>query len=116
MSAPGHEQRFPPLQLNVRCRLGQATFIGTDGKGREAPSAVIPALAPERGSSTLSGLRSGFLYIAGAAGEGRFSSSFVSYFTPRSLKSDYPWSDYHASAFRRRGVGVPCLFGSQQSY
>jgi hypothetical protein len=51
----GHEQRFPPLRLNVRCRLGQATFIGTDGKGREAPSAVIPALAPERGSSTQSG-------------------------------------------------------------
>jgi hypothetical protein len=44
MAGMGHEQRFPPLRLNVRCRLGQATFIGTDGKGREAPTAVIPAI------------------------------------------------------------------------
>ena len=51
----GHEQRFPPLRLNVRCRLGQATFIGTDGKGREAPIPDLPALALERKGSTLSG-------------------------------------------------------------
>jgi len=33
MTAVGHEQRFPPLRLDVRCRLGQVTFIGTDGNG-----------------------------------------------------------------------------------
>jgi len=36
----GHEDQFPRPRLNGRCRLGQATFAGTDGKGREAP---IPA-------------------------------------------------------------------------
>ena len=45
----GHEQRFPPLRLNVRCRLGQATFIGTDGKGREAPRAALCGSRPHGG-------------------------------------------------------------------
>jgi hypothetical protein len=33
----------------------EGTFSGAHGNGEVAPSAVIPALAPERGSSTLSG-------------------------------------------------------------
>ncbi len=45
MTGMGHEQRFPPLGLDVRCRLGQATFIGTDGKGREAPITDLHATA-----------------------------------------------------------------------
>jgi hypothetical protein len=37
----GIEDQFAPAGLNARCRLGQATFVGTEGKGREAP---IPAV------------------------------------------------------------------------
>jgi hypothetical protein len=54
MAGVGHEQRFPPLRLNVRCRLGQATFIGTDGKGREAPIAVVRGTTIEPRNSILS--------------------------------------------------------------
>jgi len=50
----GHEDQFRPPSLNGGCRLGKATFAGVGGKAEDAPSAVIPALAPERGSSTLS--------------------------------------------------------------
>jgi hypothetical protein len=52
MTEMGHEQRFPPLRLNVRCRLGQATFIGTDGKGLEAPIPAIRGTEMERQGST----------------------------------------------------------------
>ena len=50
-----HEERFPPPRLSARCRFSQGTFAGMRGNGRDAPSAVIPALAPERGGSTQSG-------------------------------------------------------------
>jgi len=53
MAEEGHEDQFRPPSLNGRCRFGEATFAGIDGKEEDAPSAVIPALAPERGSSTL---------------------------------------------------------------
>jgi hypothetical protein len=48
----GQEGRFPPPRLSARCRISQETFAGTRANGRVAPSAVIPALAPERESST----------------------------------------------------------------
>jgi hypothetical protein len=51
-SAEGHEERFPSPSLSGRCRLGQATFIGTDGKGREAPKAVIGQASIELVKST----------------------------------------------------------------
>jgi hypothetical protein len=39
MAGVGHEERFPSPRLNGRCRLGQATFIGTLGNGQDAPKA-----------------------------------------------------------------------------
>ena len=50
-----NEYLFPRPALSARCRSGQETFAGVRGNGRDAPSAVIPALALERGSSTPSG-------------------------------------------------------------
>ena len=44
---------FLPPTLSARYSFSQRTLVGTRGNGRDAPSAVIPALAPERGSSTL---------------------------------------------------------------
>jgi hypothetical protein len=37
----GHEERFRPLSLSGRCRLGEATFAGTRGNGRDAPKPDI---------------------------------------------------------------------------
>jgi hypothetical protein len=54
-SEMGHEDQFPSPRPSDRCRFSQKTFGSPSGNGRGAPSAVIPALAPERGSSTLSG-------------------------------------------------------------
>src|SRR6516165_3794531 len=42
----GHEERFPPPRLNGRCRLGQATFIGTHGNERDAPIADLADKTP----------------------------------------------------------------------
>ena len=64
-AAKGHEDAFPRPRLSARCRFRQGTFAGTRGKGRDAPSAVIPALAPERGSSTQTG-HSCLLTVLGA--------------------------------------------------
>ena len=50
-----NEERFPPPKLNAGCGFRQQTIAGMRRNGRDAPSAVIPALAPERGSSTRSG-------------------------------------------------------------
>jgi hypothetical protein len=36
-SGLGHEERFPPLWLNVRCVIRQGTFAGTNGNARDAP-------------------------------------------------------------------------------
>ena len=35
----GHEERLPPLWLNVRCLIRQGTFAGTNGNARDAPKA-----------------------------------------------------------------------------
>jgi len=44
-AALGHEDQFPPSSLSSRFGLGEATFAGTRGNGRDAPIAVIPARA-----------------------------------------------------------------------
>jgi hypothetical protein len=36
----GHQERFLPPRLDVRCRFSQATFAATRGNGRDAPIAV----------------------------------------------------------------------------
>ena len=41
MTVLGHEERFPPPRRNGRCRFGQATFIGTPGNERDAPTADV---------------------------------------------------------------------------
>ena len=52
-SALGHEDQFPPPTLSVRRGLGEATFGGTLGNGRDAPKAdmilglTAPPLRPE---------------------------------------------------------------------
>jgi hypothetical protein len=51
----GHEDAFSPPPLSVRYQFSQGTFRRTRVNGRDAPSAVIPALAPERGSSIQTG-------------------------------------------------------------
>ena len=51
----GQEDQFPPPGLSACYVIREKTFAATHGDGRDAPSAVIPSLAPERGSSTLSG-------------------------------------------------------------
>jgi hypothetical protein len=42
MAEMGHDRQFPSLQLSARCRIGQATFDGTDGR----PDAPQAGLAP----------------------------------------------------------------------
>jgi hypothetical protein len=42
----GHEEKLSPLTLSARYVIRQETFAGTHGNGRDAPSAVIPTLAP----------------------------------------------------------------------
>ena len=54
MAAPGHERRFALASLSAGYEFRKETIAGTHGNERDAPSAVIPALAPERGSSTQS--------------------------------------------------------------
>jgi hypothetical protein len=51
----GHEERFPPIRLSAGCGFRKETIARMRRNGRDASSAVIPALALERGSSTLSG-------------------------------------------------------------
>jgi hypothetical protein len=52
MAAMGHEARFPPRKSSGGCPFGQQTFAATRGKEQDAPISDLPALAPERGSST----------------------------------------------------------------
>ena len=51
----GHEDPFPRPGPNGRCRVGQETFAGVRGNGRDAPIPDLLALFPERGGSTHSG-------------------------------------------------------------
>ena len=37
----GHQERLPPLWLNVRCVIRQGTFAGTNGNARDAPIAAV---------------------------------------------------------------------------
>jgi hypothetical protein len=48
----GIDERFPARRRPLSAQL--ATFTDIRGNGRDAPSAVIPTLTPERGSSTQS--------------------------------------------------------------
>ena len=41
MTPSGQEERLPPSRLGGCCLLGQETFAGTHGSGREAPRAVV---------------------------------------------------------------------------
>jgi hypothetical protein len=51
----GHEERFPSTRLSVSCGFRKETIAGMRRNGRDAPIPDLPALTPERGSSTLSG-------------------------------------------------------------
>jgi hypothetical protein len=52
-SPVGYFDQFPPTSLSVGCRFGQRTFAGATRNGKDASySVTVPALAPERGSST----------------------------------------------------------------
>jgi len=42
----GHGPAVRLTEASGRCRLGQATFAGMDGKGREAPRAATPKARP----------------------------------------------------------------------
>ena len=44
----GREDPFPPPRLSARYVIRQETFTGTHGNGRDAPKAVILAVATER--------------------------------------------------------------------
>jgi hypothetical protein len=44
MTALGHEDRFQRPSLSGCCRFGYATFAGTRGNGRDAPTPELPAL------------------------------------------------------------------------
>jgi putative transposase len=50
-SAVGHEDAFPRPRLSDRSRLGEATFAGTRGNGRDAPIPDLPNLNPRRGTN-----------------------------------------------------------------
>src|SRR6516162_5726411 len=52
---PAHKDAFPRPRLRGRCRFSQRTFTRTRSNGRDAPIPDLPALTPERGSSTQSG-------------------------------------------------------------
>jgi len=52
-TALGHGPAFRLTEASGRCRLGQATFAGTDGKGREAPTPAVRGTEIERQGSTL---------------------------------------------------------------
>jgi hypothetical protein len=54
MSAPGHEEPFPPTGLSAGCGFRKETIAGMRRNGRDAPIPDLPALAPERGGSTRS--------------------------------------------------------------
>jgi len=41
MTEMGHGPALRLTEASGRCRLGQATFAGTDGKGREAPILIV---------------------------------------------------------------------------
>ena len=43
----GHGGRFSPSTLSGCCLLGEATFVGTHGKGRDAPVPVEEIAAQE---------------------------------------------------------------------
>jgi hypothetical protein len=47
-----YEGRFALASPSAGYEFRKETIAGPHGNGRDAPSAVIPALAPERGSST----------------------------------------------------------------
>jgi hypothetical protein len=48
----GHGERFPPTRLSAGCGFRNETIAGMRRNGRDAPTADVPALAPERGDST----------------------------------------------------------------
>ena len=49
-------QRFPPTRLSVGCGFRKETIAGMRRNGRDAPTADVPALAPERGDFDKVGL------------------------------------------------------------
>jgi hypothetical protein len=51
MPAMGQEERLPPSRLGGCCLLGQETFAGTHGRGREAPEAVVGTIDLENAGS-----------------------------------------------------------------
>ena len=65
----GHQDQFPPSSVSGGCRLGQATFAGTDGKEREAPFAVVRGAEIEWPKSTRSGHSLGSFNHLGGAGK-----------------------------------------------
>ena len=54
MTALEHKDRFMPLRLCGCCRIGQATFTGTHGNGRDAPIPAVRRTAIEPPESTQS--------------------------------------------------------------
>ncbi len=44
MSAPEHENAFPPLKLSDCCRFGKPTSAGANGNENDAPIADLPFL------------------------------------------------------------------------
>ena len=48
----GHQERLPPLWLNVRCVIRQGTFAGTNGNARDAPKGAIRRTATKPRAST----------------------------------------------------------------
>ena len=48
MTGMGHEERFPPTRLSAGCGFRKETIAGMRRNGRDAPKAVILAVATER--------------------------------------------------------------------
>ena len=53
--ALGHEGQFASPRLSGRSAFSEKTFAGSCGNEKDAPIPDLPAFAPERGGSTLSG-------------------------------------------------------------
>jgi hypothetical protein len=51
-SLKGHEGQFLSPKLNARCQLGERTFAGTCGNGRDAPFPAIREAASKSPGST----------------------------------------------------------------
>jgi len=67
MTELGHEDQFLPPSPNGCCPLGQATFAGTHGNGRDAPIAAVRLTTNEPlGKQRITRVPSvGIFYIAG---------------------------------------------------